>query len=418
MGNRRKDAVFMVFGAFLVVQMLSAGTGGRVKGTVVDQNGLAVAGVAITFTAEATNFRDTATTDEKGKFAYYFVDATERYILRFEKEGYQSTDVPLDPRVGGNLKLHVEIPTEESESKGGEIAAQPVLSAGAEAFNLGVNAAREGDLQTAKERFFEAIKKEPKLVAPYPALASIYHDEGDNAKAVEFAEKALAKDPDNSQALMTLYDVYNSLGEKDRANSYMERVLASGGGMSAAIRIFNAGAETFRSGDLETAAQRFKESVQLAPDFAAAHAALGTIYLAQGQTQSALEAANAALALEPENKGALRTKFNSQHALGDAAGAAETLALMAQSDSIGTAEAFYSQGKQAFDTGQIDLATEALSNAVELNPLHADAHYTLGLCLFNSGETAKAKSHLETFLDLAPEHPEAANAREMLKYAG
>ncbi len=421
MGNNRRDIVFIVLTVLLALssmQMLSAGTGGRVKGTVVDENGLPVAAVLITLTSEATNFFDTTTTNDKGRFAYYFVDATEPYNLRFEKEGHQTTDVPLKPQVGGNLKLHVEVPTEESDSKGGEIGAEPVLSPGAEAFNFGVNAAREGDSVTAKEKFLEAIKIEPELVAPYAALASIYQEEGESTKAIESAEMALAKEPDNSRALMVLYDVYKDLGEKERADIYFERVRSAGGGREAAIRVYNVGAESFRKGDLETALKRFSEALQLSPDFASAHAAVGTIYLAQGNSESALDAANAALAIEPDNKGAMRTKYNSQQALGDESGAAETLALMAQSDSVGTAEAFYFRGRQAFETGQIELAMEALSKAVEVDPLHAAAHFTLGLCYINSGDTTKAKTHLQTFLDLEPEHPEADNAREMLKYAG
>lgn len=418
MGNIRRDAVFMVLVAFCSVQVLAAATGGRVKGTVVDQNGLPVVGVTITYTSEATDFHDTSTTDKKGKFAYYFVDASGPYNLRFEKEGHRTTDVPLRPQIGGNLRLQVELPTEDSESAGGRLGGEPVLSAGAEAFNLGVNAARDGDRETAKERFFEAIKEEPELVAPYPALASIYQDEGDNPRAIEFAQKALAKEPDNARALMTLYDVYNDLGDTERANSYMDRVLANGGGMDAAIRIYNAGAESFRGGDLDTAALRFKEAVQLAPDFADAYAALGSTCLAQGETQNALDAANSALGIESGNRGALRTKYNAQIALGDDAGAAETLAVMAKSDSAGTAEALFSRGRQAFEAGDVEMATQALSRAVEVDPLHAGAHYTLGLCFINSGDQEKAKNHLEIFLALEPEHPEAANAREMLKYAG
>jgi Tfp pilus assembly protein PilF len=420
MGTNRRDRVCVLLVALLAslsVQMVMAATGGRVKGSVTDENGLPVADVKITLTSEATNFLDTTTTDKKGKFAYYFVDATEPYNLRFEKEGHQTTDVPLRPQVGGNLRLSVEVPTDMSSSKGGELVSQPVLSAGAEAFNLGVNAARAGDLEAAEEKFSEAIRKEPDLVAPYAALASLHQESGENDKAVEFAEMALARESDNARALMVLYDVYSALGEKERAETYLERVRDAGGGMEAAIRVYNVGAQSYRAGDIDTATMRFREALQIEPVFAAPHAALATIYLSKGENQNALDEANAALAEEPDNKGALRTKFNAEHALGDETAAAQTLARMAESDSAGTADAFFTRGSQAFEAGQIEVAMEALIQAVELDPTHASAHYTLGLCYINSGDAAKAKNHLQIFLDLDPEHPEAPNAREMLKYA-
>ena len=391
--------------------------GGRVKGSIVDENGEPVADATVTITSERIAFHDTMKSDQKGRFVIMFVDASERYEFRFEKDGYQTTVVDFKPAVGGNLRQEFRMPTlTASDTQGGAVTEQRVDPA-VKPFNEGIVALRAGDLALAEAKFEEARKTSPNRPEPYTALASLHADQGRADEALAMAEKALELHPEAVRPLLVLYDVYSSRGETEQAEAALAR-LQSTGGTEAAMRIYNAGVQAASEGDVDTAIRLLQRAAQADPGLAPAHGALASIYLGLGEYTQAIAAADAALAAEPEFIKVHQVKYDAYRALGDEAGAQQAFDLMSGADPAGTAEALYEKGKASFETGNIAEAMSSLEQAVSLADENERAHYMLGLCYLNAGRTNDAKSHLERFLELAPDDPEAENARAMLEYTG
>jgi cytochrome c-type biogenesis protein CcmH/NrfG len=70
----------------------------------------------------------------------------------------------------------------------------------------------------------------------------------------------------------------------------------------------------------------------------------------------------------------------------------------------------------AYDSDDTANAKVRFGKVLEIDPSHARSHYFLGLILMREGAKAEARSHLERFLELTPSDPDAATARDALKY--
>ena len=138
----RRSCLWALTAALLLAGTAWAQGSGRVRGLVVDEAGEGLADVAVTIFSETTGFRETATTDGKGRFAVTFVDATEPYVFRFEKEGYVSTEAVFKPKVRGNVKQEFVVPSLASKGVVTGGATQAAASGSTEAFNEGVVAAK------------------------------------------------------------------------------------------------------------------------------------------------------------------------------------------------------------------------------------------------------------------------------------
>ena len=62
-------------------------------------------------------------------------------------------------------------------------------------------------------------------------------------------------------------------------------------------------------------------------------------------------------------------------------------------------------------------AANALAKFVEAHPDDPEALFLLGMAEYNTGDTENAEKHLARVLELAPDSPDAALAKEILKYA-
>ncbi len=83
-----KTARWLALLLCLVPGFLFAQAQGRIKGTVVDSKGQAIATAKIIMTCpEITNFRKELTMDKRGQFATIVADATKKYLFRVEAPG-------------------------------------------------------------------------------------------------------------------------------------------------------------------------------------------------------------------------------------------------------------------------------------------------------------------------------------------
>lgn len=390
---------------------------GRLQAEVVDAEGKPVPGVQVIVTQDEIGYENTVETDKRGRFSLLVVDATRPYTFTFVKEGM--------PRVTEPFKIEAAGVTRHTFTLVAQTAAAPVEGAVTEgrnkainAFNEGVTALQGGDKATARAKFEEAMGIDPDMPQPYSVLGSLYLEAKEYDQAIAASQKLLELSPDDPAALVVLYDAYTAKGDAATAGEYLDRLSAAGGGTDAAIRVFNAGADAARAGNLDTAITLFGKAIEIDPELAPAHAASARLLLARERYQEAVTAAEKALELDPGMTDIQRTRYEAYRRLGQEDKAREVFEELASADPEGLADTLYERGRVAFQGGDTAAAVQALEQAVQAKPDHARAHYMLGLSYANSGDNAKAKQHLQRFVELAPNDPEVATAQEMIKYMG
>ncbi|KAB2960344.1 MAG: tetratricopeptide repeat protein [Thermoanaerobaculia bacterium] len=182
-----------------------------------------------------------------------------------------------------------------------------------------------------------------------------------------------------------------------------------------AVLIFNEGAEATQMGDTGTARAKFEESLRLDPQLTAALTGLATLDYNDKNYAKAAELAERARAIDAADTRALRVLAQAYDQLGDKDKAKAAMDELTRLDPRAGAGNVYNDGIREYNAGNSDAALQLFARTLEVDPDYAKAHYMLGLCL-SASDAAKAREHFETFLRLAPDDPDAATAREMLKY--
>ncbi len=211
--------------------------------------------------------------------------------------------------------------------------------------NLGVARRRLEDPTAAAEAFQRAYQLDPDNVATINHLALAYIDAEDWRSAVALLRQASGKFPDN--ASLWLYLGLSQLG-------------------------LNNG---------EDAVQSLQKAIQQDPDDRQGRASAAAIHLAQhyygaNQVRASLQAADQALAWRPELVNGWIYRGLAQRALGDAAGALESLQ-KARSLDPSRAETHNNLGSVYADQGRMDEAKKAFEQALSIDPTLEDARQNL-----------------------------------------
>jgi tetratricopeptide (TPR) repeat protein len=414
--SQLRTTLSLAFAVVFVVGIRAADAqGARVTGVVKDTSGNPIEGVTITVTTQAReDFSMTKTSNKKGKFIIAHIDTVLTYTYTFEKDGYQTSSHQIRPiDVTGPLEIVMQ-PVQGA----GHAAAQPISgrARAVKAYNEGVVARQEGDLDHAEQLFREAVEIDPDLAEGYTALASVAHERGDFATAVAQCERALELDSSSALALQLRFDAYRQMGDDEKAAEAAEAMRAAGAGSEAAVVVFNEGVNTYREGNVAEAVSKFEEAVALDPELVNGYVVLGSIAFSQGDPARAAELAATALEKDPSNVGALQVAYDSARALGDVEAAQGALVRLVNADPSWASTGLYDHGVDLYNDGDMVGAIAAFRQVLEVQPGEARAHYLLGMALYNTGDTATAREHLNRFLELAPDDPDAPIAREVLSY--
>lgn len=180
-----------------------------------------------------------------------------------------------------------------------------------------------------------------------------------------------------------------------------------------AVEQYQKGMELARKREYAKAVEALRAAVTLHPDFALAHSALGTQYLALKEPGKAAEALRAALKLTPEDYVTLVTYGFALIEQREYARAEEPLRHALRKNAA-LPFAHYQLGVALLRQKKLPEAEASLRKSIEAN-IQGDhrslAHYYLGGLYWATGDFKRAVSELETYLALEPDLPERERER-------
>ena len=406
--------------SILIVADVSAQAAGRIAGTVTTPDGTPIEGVKITISADTLSRDIVKTTNKKGKFTVAHSDATVNYQYKFEKEGFQTMVLPVDPPIGGTqIRQFPMMPVAAGPPEGSAAPAGGASGGGSpavRAYNEGVEAQRLGNFDLAEESYRKAAKMNPKLAAARTSLAAVLLLTEDYATAAAEAEAALEIDPEDVRAMQIRFDAYRNLGDEAKASEAAATLRKVGDLDAAAARLFNEGVDAYSAGDVAAAQSNFQQVIQLAPDMVAPYVALAQISLAQGSAAEAWAMAQSALEREPDNTRALKIAFDGARLLGNNEVAEQALDRLVELEPQWVATTLFDHAVKLFNNSQPEEAALELKSVLKVDPEHARANFLLGMSLFNLGLADEGRGYLEKFVELAPDDPDVEIARGLLSY--
>jgi tetratricopeptide (TPR) repeat protein len=424
MSSKIYPSLLTVALCLLTLAPVWAGNEGRLVGTIVDPDGNPLVDVQITVTGVGFDVKQDRTTNNKGKFTLLILDATKDYILRMEKDGFQSIEEPLRLPLGDTIRQEwTMVPGSGAPSSGAgassSAAAAPVAGGVARGqagklYEKGAQAYAEGDLVTAVESFEQVVAMEPGLAEVHMALAMTYLRQENWQGAASEAQKALDINPEELMNYEIQYDAFRALGDLENQNRVLNVLVEKQPGQDTARRVFNRGVGKAEIRDLEGAAADFEAAKAMAPDLVASYSALTRVYFDMDRLDECIANGRQALEIDPNHFETMGVLFLALRSQGQIEEADAMFAALQEGNPQFVSGVLMDLGISYFNTGAADQAQEIFERVISAQPDNGQAHYMLGLCYLGRGETAKAKELLERFLELSPDDPEAATAREML----
>lgn len=170
-----------------------------------------------------------------------------------------------------------------------------------------------------------------------------------------------------------------------------------------AVEYYNEGATAVRAKDLARATSQFELAIAADPKFAKAYSVLALVELEQGQWDKALAHADQALALDPADMGALRSRFDALTGLGDKPRAAEVLAELAVKDRTpDTARLLFNAGAVAGNAKEVEVARAHFKEALAIDPTLHQAHSGLAELAIKEKKFPEAIAEIDLAIASAP----------------
>ena len=177
------------------------------------------------------------------------------------------------------------------------------------------------------------------------------------------------------------------------------------------VLAYNEGAHLYNDGKVAEAIAKFKEVVKAKPEMIAAWEALARASLKAKDYPGTIEAANKALALDPDETDMYAILYNAYTATGDKAKAAEAKKKMPADAAV-----LFNDAVKLLNAGKDAEAEPLLKQAIAANDKFGQPYYELGMVYVRMGKMAEAKQNLLKYLELEPNGKDAATAKESLKY--
>ncbi len=298
--------------ALALAASLEAGTQGRVTGKVTDSSGAGVDGVSVTVTTPAIkNFKVTVKTDKNGQFGLIVNDATLKYHMHFEKEGFNPGDrdekfSTVDVKVVDEKLLK---PSEAAPRGAAPVAAASAPSktdVATKAYNDGVDLMNAGDKAGAAKKFEEAVGKNPDLPQGWQALTSLAYDRKDWGKTLEYGQKATDLDPSLTNVYLMMSEAANKSGDKKAAGEWQKKYADANPDTPEVL--YNKGIDAYNKKNLKEAEENLTKAAEAKPEFALAHFWLGMTEFSLNKKAAAREHLEKYLQLDPNGSEASTAK--------------------------------------------------------------------------------------------------------------
>ncbi len=238
-------------------------------------------------------------------------------------------------------------------------------------FHIGVQLAKLGEEQQAREYYEKALELNPEDARVYNNLALFAEEDGDYDKALELYRTALEHAPDFALARSNLGDLLGRLGRHEQAIAEFQRAIEDEPGR--AEYVYNLGVQLAAAGKAEAAIEAYESAAAMTPD-PRPHNNLGLIHESRGDYEKARRCYLDALRIAPEF----------------------TLA-------------YANLGNLLVKQGQLEEARKMYQKGLETNPEDAGLHNALGYLLARLGEDDLARAHYREALAVAPEFALAHN---------
>jgi tetratricopeptide (TPR) repeat protein len=239
---------------------------------------------------------------------------------------------------------------------------------------------RDAEAEAAFRRSIEVAKPEERTAA-WSALASFLIAKDRPADAEQVLKGALADEPDNLELIYALARFYHGSGRTAEADGMIEEATRAKPNEVAPLLLLSS--YRGRVGDLRGALEAADRALALAPDDVLAKLRRAEVLVDMGFRESS------------------EARISEGQAIVDA--------VLAKED--GKPEGLFVQAKVALARQRYDDAIAALRRAVDARPDWAQAHYLLGTALFFSGDAASARASV----DRAIQHdPNLTDAYKML----
>ncbi len=146
-----------------------------------------------------------------------------------------------------------------------------------------------------------ALKLSADLEGVHAGLGRAFRAAGDSAAAINILKRGVERNTSDQAARYVLGQTLLSLGRTDEGRREMDEYRRVQERISQTNSLFESGVQRAQAGELDRAENLLKETLQLAPQYAAALRVLGAVLLNRGNTQRALEVLQQALTSNPLN---------------------------------------------------------------------------------------------------------------------
>lgn len=305
-GRLRRSVIAL---AIVAAAPASAQNNARVFGVITDAAGQPVEGVTVTLVYEGGLARSyEVTTNAEGEYLQMGL-VRGPYTLTAIKEGAGINRAAIQLTAGQQLEHDLTLRTLEEVYRDAvseeERAALDARAATTDAFDQGLAAAREGDLQGAVVLFRTALETTPDCVECQRNLGLVLGQLQAWDEAEAALREALALDPDNPETYEGLASIYNAQRRFDdaaEASAAATRLSGGGGGGDDPTAVFDQGLIFWNSGRLDEARQQFERTLELDPNHGEAHYWLGMANLNAGQMAEAAAEFRIYLDREPNGR--------------------------------------------------------------------------------------------------------------------
>ena len=165
--------------------------------------------------------------------------------------------------------------------------------------NLGILAAREGNLDQAIDYFQHALQIDPDHTIALDNLGSAYRQKRDWPAAQRVLERTLTLNPEDPEANYGLGMVYAQQNDVQRAYEYLQKAITVRPAYPEALN--NLGILCLRTRRPEEAKHAFEDAIRIAPQYDQAYVNLARVYAIEGDREKAKGILEELLKQNPES---------------------------------------------------------------------------------------------------------------------